>query len=197
METLPWELIGQIGGFLAPKWRCRLYLCCKEWYERCYMSTYEYLRVHKHMHYVLLDIRKIRYFICKENTKYPMSEIIKPNREPVYADSFRGDYGNPGGKDLTLVIYNGVYEYHIVDDINGTHGGETMVDFSNFVTYNYNSCKLDAMKYYMKMNNISRYKVFNCLIILKNYIYDDDLLNFVKAFNKDILMMYKIYSRMM
>jgi hypothetical protein len=33
METLPWELIGQIGANLLPKWRCRLYICCRKWYH--------------------------------------------------------------------------------------------------------------------------------------------------------------------
>jgi hypothetical protein len=33
METLPWELIGQIGDFLRPKWRCRLYICCRSWWQ--------------------------------------------------------------------------------------------------------------------------------------------------------------------
>jgi hypothetical protein len=38
METLPWELIAQIGANLLPKWRCRLYLCTKLWYSTCYSA---------------------------------------------------------------------------------------------------------------------------------------------------------------
>jgi hypothetical protein len=38
METLPWELIGQIGANLLPKYRCRLYMCTKLWYTECYLA---------------------------------------------------------------------------------------------------------------------------------------------------------------
>jgi hypothetical protein len=39
MSDIPHELIAAIGDFLLPKWRCRLFICCKEWYEKCYICN--------------------------------------------------------------------------------------------------------------------------------------------------------------
>ncbi len=36
METLPHELVAAIGDNLMPKWRCRLFMCCKLWRDKCF-----------------------------------------------------------------------------------------------------------------------------------------------------------------
>ncbi len=36
--NLPHELIAAIGDHLLPKWRCRLFMCCKLWQRECAQS---------------------------------------------------------------------------------------------------------------------------------------------------------------
>jgi hypothetical protein len=195
METLPWELIGQIGGFLAPKYRCRLYLCRKLWYVECYLATYDFFQVCKCMHYVLVDIRKIKYFIYSyyaDNIKYQLSEITKINRIPVYAESFYSDH-TLGNKHLILAIYNGKNRYRIIDYLYSTVAYKSDEIDRRDAMYDYKSCEVNAMNHNIRTNNILCYNIFICMKVLKNYMHKDDILNISIALGKDIYNMCKTY----
>jgi hypothetical protein len=65
METLPWELIGQIGANLLPKWRCRLYLCRKEWILGHFLAERDLFRWHDINRGVLDEIDEIDYDVLE------------------------------------------------------------------------------------------------------------------------------------
>jgi hypothetical protein len=144
------------------------------------------------MYYVLLDVCKIQYNIYNDGVDYSMSKIIKPNREPVYADICYNIDGNYNEDELALTIYNGTYEYDFIDYLHNTviNSMDIYNDLISVQTH-YNNRKLSVMRYNMRINNINHYNIFSTLMILRNYI--PDLSNLAIAFGRDIYMIYKVY----
>ncbi len=58
---LPHELIAAIGDHLAPKYRCRLFICCKVWHHECYSREYDFFKWCSHNNDNSLEINKIKY----------------------------------------------------------------------------------------------------------------------------------------
>jgi hypothetical protein len=93
METLPYELVGQIGAFLAAKWRCRLFICTKLWYVQCYDDL---LRWRKNINGALNEIAKI---------DYKCVEYFKPHTYVQYSIRKYGD---------NYITYTYMYTYIMV-----------------------------------------------------------------------------------
>jgi hypothetical protein len=92
MESLPYELVDMIGTNLLPKYRCRLYLCHKVWYDTCYLMQQTLFNWHQKNKLITNDIAKISYinvtYECKltKNKQTNVSIYIVPhwNRRVFY-----------------------------------------------------------------------------------------------------------------
>ncbi len=79
MNNLPYELVAVIGDHLAPKWRCRLFICCKLWRDKCYdVALFTWCSNNKKN---IIDINRINY----NDIKY----LLKGNRNKVMYVSMR------------------------------------------------------------------------------------------------------------
>ncbi len=182
MNNLPWELVAAIGNFLAPKWRCRLFICCRLWYRTCYLAAKDIFTVCKHKLNVIADINRIQYSIAPGNDSDDgISKIIKPNGIPVYSHCY---YGNTNNE---LVINNGSIEFNIVNK-----GIKTTIYYGRrkLVGSNYDSVEYTYNVYYLS-NNDYMCNVYRCLNVLVKYVDRADMTRFSIAFGREILYLYK------
>ncbi len=70
MEILPHELVSAIGDFLLPKYRCRLFICCKEYYDKCYMTQKDFLKWYSNNKNNITIINQIKYNILLYEQTY-------------------------------------------------------------------------------------------------------------------------------
>jgi hypothetical protein len=61
MGTLPHELVAVIGDFLAPKWRYRLFMCCRLWRDKCLLPQKYMFDWYRNIQLVNKSINGIQY----------------------------------------------------------------------------------------------------------------------------------------
>jgi hypothetical protein len=114
METLPWELIGIIGGYLLPRWRCRLYLCRREWYRKYYSGLLEWRR---NINGVLNEIAKIKYkyfdyySVSNSYIQYSTRKYGDNYISYIYAYTYKSDTPTQIKLVTTINIGNNNYMY--------------------------------------------------------------------------------------
>ncbi len=139
-QILPYELVAAIGDHLAPKWRCRLFMCCKLWLQKCYQD--DLFKIYKNMYLNLMIIRNIHYnILIVKNVS--ISKIIKPNGNTIYS-KFKHRYNNANTTivnkyELSLLSNNsnGHYTDYELEDKQSSH-----YKYRRFkAQYNYNIYK--------------------------------------------------------
>jgi hypothetical protein len=182
MESLPWELIGQIGANLLPKWRCRLYICCREWYYKCYSSD-DMLKWYIRMRNTISYINTIKYRNVRAENGLYISELLVENnfRYSFYCPGTAGYRDESTDKSATYI--SGKISYIFVDMIKkssvhimvDTHGQQTT-----------NRCRQSF--YEIRLRNRQLFKLYEIgLKFLRRYAYItmDDCVRLIIAIGKD------------
>jgi hypothetical protein len=192
MEGLPWELIGQIGDFLLPKWRCRLYICCREWYAKCYLAAKDVFTVYRHKLKVNADINNIQYNIASDKNNGSISEIIKHSGDtPTYAFHTTLEYDEPGKMDSNTIICNDfeVFIYNVDIEMIVTYINRGTWD--NHIKRDYKNTRRVFNLYYLMNHDEYKYKVYKCFRLFRKYITHRDVMKFIEAFGKEFMNAFK------
>jgi hypothetical protein len=183
MQHLPWELVGQIGANLLPKWRCRLYLCCKLWHSECYLAERDLFRWHKSIHDTLCDILEINYDVI-EVSKYTV--ISKRDQWGYYVfcrwkvDGIEDEDDDLLFSYTEIVTSDLVYEWFCMDvSSEEEYDICTNEDDYNIIMALYN-------RYALKRDNIQMYNLYNCIDYIHEYLSDSDLCKLLIACGKNI-----------
>jgi hypothetical protein len=177
MEALPHELISVIGGHLLPKWRCRLYICCRNWWQKLrigdiYLDSYaRFLKVINeikcNVQYTCLKVINTRTPMLRELSKYEPTRsclFIYNKKRTVYHYNINRHTVcalNSKGKGMFIntkceIIDMGFHSY--INDLN---------DFANIL------CYINTMTVPGIIHKNIRY--------IFNYISINDLYNLVTA----------------
>ncbi len=192
METLPHELIAAFGDYLAPKYRCRLFMCCKLWYRECFWPQRWLFRWYAQIANINKSILTIKYNVVGENDGCePMSEIIKPNGRTVYAGYTKCETTSRYNLDNETYIVNTYELYEYFDGINllmYIDGIDHRHDIENFNCY-----RKFYLEGYIKENDYHTYNLYLATFIIIKYLTRAELTKFAIAFGAYI---YELISDM-
>jgi hypothetical protein len=182
METLPWELIGEIGRNLAPKWRCRLYLCRKLWYVECYSADMWLFKWHATNYNVLSDIKSIKEDIIRiDNSEAISRRTIGQHCVFTYTWTKEND------TEVYLVYRymeissrTGTYEWYNLD----LESGEARFIYDN--DRNYDAISSRYNRYDMLQNNPYMYNIYCSINYIHEYLNYSDLYRLLIACGKNI-----------
>ncbi len=176
---LPHELVAAIGDHLLPKYRCRLFICCHEWYQKCYMHC-NIIPIYKKMYLNLRSIQTIQYNICHSNENVAMSELIKPDGTIIYFE-YNAKYSDINNSTITVI---NDFEHFTLIDGESIYVDYTNVFESNMMLLNYELYRSRYNRCYMYRNDLYRYKVYKCLGVLKYFLPNNDYINMIVAFGR-------------
>jgi hypothetical protein len=185
MESLPWELIGQIGGFLAPKWRCRLYICNKLWHTKCYFAHNNnalFLHMAK-MCSTLKLIKSISYKVIGNS----VSKLVKPNGNIIYSENgIKCHHGN-------VYVYAPKYRYEFVNGYYKYRNRSTDIHISKYRWFTYLHAKNIYLRAKLQDMDLYRYKWYKIVSRCQKcrYISKVDLLRFIMALGRKFYYTYK------
>jgi hypothetical protein len=207
MESLPYELVDMIGANLLPMWRCRLYLCCKVWYDTCYLMQRDLFSWHNCVAFTNKEIKEIRYNIYDTKVYERLSHrdcnisVDSINFHPIHT-SRRIIHNNDvymtnfiSYNCTSLLISSRSQCYHYIFDNHGKTRLPIMSD--NDLMINYVSSKSAFMKYYLRHCNSYEYTLYKVSkIIIENCVGLDTktFLHMIEAFGKkSIYMLVRVY----
>jgi hypothetical protein len=181
--NLPWELVGQIGANLLPKWRCRLYICNKLWYSTCYSAEKWLFLWHMRNSHVLSKLKKIKYDIAEISRYNSISLRVNANGRYTFGEWWTSDWNRYGNNYYAeCYIINATYFYKILDDYQT--GAYKMNTFETS-KYDYMVTLVEYNRYMMKKNNIYAYNLYSTMCHIHSYLSHNDLKNTLKAFGND------------
>jgi hypothetical protein len=183
METLPWELIGVIGANLLPMWRCRLYLCCKDWYIHMSLADKELFIWHKMNTDNIANINCIDYDIIVAHKKILISRRKYNNiRSPTYS-TFRIHGYLDISRSTARYEYNG--QYNVINAVI-EEGGSVCIwsEYNNITTYLRESAHYDEIKTIKR--DITMHGLYYCMQRIYKFLDKKDFINLLFASGKII-----------
>ncbi len=158
---LPYELVTAIGAYLAAKWRCRLFMCCKMWYYTCSNNFIDQFNWHKR-------IFNVNNFICKEMYYNIYSDVYDDNDYLlVISKRIIGNKSPVFGRLLEFNITNSFFSGIVSTNVYSKFDREISIDMPIY----YNVCRLEYMKCIVEY----RYMQMRCK-------YPDDILDKIPYF---------------
>ncbi len=117
MSYIPHELVAAIGDFLAPKWRCRLFICCREWYNKCY-DTINFI-CHRQFRKIMSEIRDIKYDIVEVSKNECISYTLGPKKCALGWYCLYDEYELNNNIGIYVQIYNKYYGCYYAKSYDG------------------------------------------------------------------------------
>jgi hypothetical protein len=186
MEDLPHELIAAIGDHLLPKWRCRLFMCCKLWQHECAWPQRDLFQWHSNNWLNIKFIASNVKYDCIKVTEH--AYIVKKNIKPNLLAFIYYVY-SPGNSDrinphISLVIIARKYLYNDANPWCLCHSQYRFYGNNNLDDGGLNFVASSVTLYYrlaMKRDNAYLYSIYNCIPQLYGYLSNIDFNNLIKA----------------
>jgi hypothetical protein len=182
METLPYEIVAAIGDHLLPKYRCRLFMCCKLWQRECTWPQRWLFQWYEEITRVNKLIKTIKYDIvsdidCEYGVYNVMSEIIKPNGNIVYAGNSINEDDFNMNRHYNIVYISSkrrTYEYE---------NGEVTFTTDNYISAKeiFRSYRVKYMLYYVRKNDQYRCNIYLSIDNIIKYLNRADVVRLAIA----------------